>query len=132
MSKSYTDYIPICKIVTAPEEFQGAVIGNINKRNGLILNTETNQGWFIAQSEVALNDMFGYCKCFHLSIFITKFLFYFIFSIFQSASEIRSLTQGKGEFAMEFLKYLPARQDVVNKLMQENAEKTQMKKKKKN
>lgn len=108
------------------------MIGNINKRNGLILNTETNQGWFIAQSEVALNDMFGYCKCFHLSIFITKFLFYFIFSTFQSASEIRSLTQGKGEFAMEFLKYLPARQDVVNKLMQENAEKTQMKKKKKN
>jgi elongation factor G len=47
--------------ITAPEEFQSSVIGNINKRHGVILNTETNQGWFNMQCEVALNDMFGYC-----------------------------------------------------------------------
>ena len=48
--------------VTAPEEFQSTVVGNINKRNGIISNSETNLGWFNIQCEVALNDMFGYCK----------------------------------------------------------------------
>jgi translation elongation factor EF-G len=48
--------------VTAPSEFLSAVTGNVNKRNGVILNSETNQGWFNLQCEVALNDMFGYCK----------------------------------------------------------------------
>ncbi len=48
--------------VTAPEEFQSTVLGNLNKRHGVITNTETNQGWFNMQCEVALNDMFGYCK----------------------------------------------------------------------
>ncbi len=50
--------------VTAPEEFQSQVVGNINKRNGIIVNSETNMGWFNIQCEVALNDMFGYCKYF--------------------------------------------------------------------
>lgn len=81
--------------VTGPEEFQSTVMGNINKRYGSILNTEINNGWFNIQCEVALNDMFGY------------------------STEIRSLTQGKGEFAMEFLKYLPVRQEVLTKLMEE-------------
>lgn len=81
--------------VTGPEEFQSTVLGNINKRYGTILNTETNNGWFNLQCEVALNDMFGY------------------------STEIRSLTQGKGEFAMEFVRYLPVRQDILTKLMEE-------------
>jgi len=100
--------------VTAPEEFQSSVVGNLNKRHALIVNSETNQGWFSVQCEVALNDMFGY------------------------SSDIRSSTQGKGEFAMEFLKYLPARADVTAKLMEEYAassnanSKGSSKKKKKN
>lgn len=48
--------------VTAPEEFQSVVVGNINKRSGIIVNSETNMGWFNLQCEVALNDMFGYCN----------------------------------------------------------------------
>ena len=96
--------------ITAPAEFQGAVVGSINKRNGLILHTETNLGWFNMECEVSLNDMFGY------------------------STEIRSLTQGKGEFAMEFLKYLPTRPEIATKLIDAyNAEKgTGLKKKKKN
>lgn len=96
--------------ISAPEEFQSTVLGNLNKRHGVIINTETNQGWFNMQCEVALNDMFGY------------------------STELRSLTQGKGEFAMEFLKYLPIRTDVLNKLIDAHnpADKAQAKKKKKN
>ena len=48
--------------VTAPEEFQQQVVGNLNKRHGVINSSETNQGWFTVQCEVALNDMFGYCE----------------------------------------------------------------------
>lgn len=48
--------------VTAPSEFQNAVLGSINKRHGVILYSETNSGWLTIQCEVALNDMFGYCK----------------------------------------------------------------------
>jgi elongation factor G len=55
--------------VTAPDEFQSTVVGNINKRNGVIINSETNLGWFNLQCEVALNDMFGYCKSCFLLIF---------------------------------------------------------------
>ncbi len=55
-------------------------------------------------------------------------------NFFKIATELRSLTQGKGEFAMEFLKYLPIRSDVLNKLLAEYnpSEKVQAKKKKKN
>ena len=48
--------------VIAPEEFQTPVMASINKRHGLILFSEVNNGWMTLQCEVALNDMFGYCK----------------------------------------------------------------------
>jgi elongation factor G len=46
--------------VTAPEEFQGAVIGQLNRRHGIITGTDGAEGWCTVYCEVPLNDMFGY------------------------------------------------------------------------
>lgn len=67
--------------VTFPEEFQGNVLGQINQRRGQIVSTDKEEGFVRAQAEVPLNDMFGY------------------------STDLRSGTQGKGEFSMEFKKY---------------------------
>ncbi|CAH0390224.1 unnamed protein product [Bemisia tabaci] len=69
--------------VTVPSEHFGTVMGQITKRHGLVLGTESSEGWSTLYAEVPLNEMFGY------------------------ATEVRSTTQGKGEFAMEFSKYAP-------------------------
>jgi elongation factor G len=73
---------PIMRVeVQFPEEFQGAVLGQINQRRGSIISTEKLEGFVQAMAEVPLNDMFGY------------------------STDLRSATQGKGEFTMEFQKY---------------------------
>ena len=73
---------PIMRVeVQFPEEFQGAVLGQINQRRGTIISTEKLEGFVQAMAEVPLNDMFGY------------------------STDLRSATQGKGEFSMEFAKY---------------------------
>jgi len=70
--------------VVAPQEFQGVVIGTINKRRGLVTGTDSSDEYFTVYAEVPLNDMFGY------------------------SNELRSITQGKGEYSMEFQKYQQA------------------------
>ncbi|CAG8482173.1 10323_t:CDS:10 [Funneliformis caledonium] len=70
---------PIMNVsVTSPIEFQGTVIGNLNKRKGTILDTDVHEDYFVVTAEVSLNNMFGY------------------------SSDLRSATQGKGEFTMEY------------------------------
>lgn len=81
--------------VTAPDEFQGTVIGQLNKRHGIITGSEGSEGWFTVYAEVPLNDMFGY------------------------AGELRSSTQGKGEFSMEYSRYSPCKPDIQEKLVQD-------------
>jgi elongation factor G len=91
---------PIMKFeVQAPEEFQGAVMGQVNQRRGVILNSETNEGFFICQAEVPLSEMFGY------------------------ATVLRSATQGKGEFTMEFLRYSAVPRNVQEELVKKFQEK---------
>lgn len=91
---------PIMKLQTqAPEEFQGAVVGQINQRRGLILSTGTLNAYAIIDAEVPLSEMFGY------------------------STDLRSGTQGKGEFTMEFLKYAPVPRSVQEELVQKYKEK---------
>ncbi|XP_011214703.1 elongation factor G, mitochondrial [Bactrocera dorsalis] len=97
--------------VTAPEEFQGAVMGQLSKRHGIITGTDGAEGWFTVYAEVPLNDMFGY------------------------AGELRSSTQGKGEFTMEYSRYSPCLPDVQEQIVRQYQESQglgQEKKKKKN
>jgi elongation factor G len=87
---------PIMKVeVETPTEFQGVVTGGISSKRGLILSSEARTGFTVIQAEVPLSEMFGY------------------------SNDLRSSTQGKATFSMEFLKYqkLPARfqEEVVKK-----------------
>lgn len=91
---------PIMKLQTAaPEEFQGSVVGQINQRRGVILNTGTQNNYVQVDAEVPLSEMFGY------------------------STDLRSCTQGKGEFTMEFLKYAPVPRNVQEELVQKYREK---------
>lgn len=84
---------PIMNVeIIAPVEFQGAVIGGINQRKGNILDSEIRDDEFTLQAEVALNDMFGY------------------------SSSLRGITQGKGEFTMEWVKYAPVMPNVQREM----------------
>ncbi|KAF2021880.1 elongation factor G, mitochondrial [Aaosphaeria arxii CBS 175.79] len=70
--------------VTAPNEFQGGVVGILNKRNAIINDTEIGPDDFTVYADCSLNSMFGF------------------------SSQLRASTQGKGEFSMEFSHYSPA------------------------
>ena len=48
--------------VTSPIEFQGSVIGSLNKRKGTILDTEIHEDYFVVNADVTLNNMFGYAS----------------------------------------------------------------------
>ena len=73
---------PIMKVsVEGPSEFQGNVMGSINQRRGMIVSNTEDGADSTIEAEVPLAEMFGY------------------------ATTLRSLTQGKAEFTMEFSKY---------------------------
>jgi elongation factor G len=80
---------PIMKVeVTVPESYMGEVIGNINSRRGKIMGIEPRSGLQIIDCFAPLSEMFGY------------------------ATDLRSLTQGRGTYNMEFDRYEPAPKSV--------------------
>jgi elongation factor G len=73
---------PIMKVsVEGPSEFAGNIFGTINQRRGIIVSSVEDGSFSRVDAEVPLSEMFGYSMV------------------------LRSLTQGKAEFTMEFLKY---------------------------
>ena len=91
---------PIMKLeVSVPDEFQGTVIGQINQRRGVILGTDSDMGYVTVESEVPLSEMFGY------------------------STDLRSVTQGKGEFSMEFKKYQPVPRMIQEEMVKEHQKK---------
>ncbi|AVQ10543.1 Elongation factor G [Leptospira santarosai] len=85
---------PIMKVeVDGPSEFQGAILGSLNQRRGMILNTTEEDSYCKTEAEVPLADMFGY------------------------STVLRSSTQGKAEFSMEFSRYAPVPRNVAEELM---------------
>ena len=84
---------PIMRLeVEGPGEFQGAILKTIMQRRGQVIGTTEESGFSRVESEVPLSEMFGY------------------------ATDLRSTTQGKAEFTMEFSKYRPAPSEVQKEL----------------
>ena len=91
---------PIMKVeVVTPNEFQGSVFASVNQRRGVIISSNEDNQVSTILGEVPLSEMFGY------------------------STILRSLTQGKGEFTMEFSKYGRVPASVAESLRKEYAEK---------
>lgn len=90
---------PIMKVaVEGPNEFQGAVMGSINQRRGMIIGTTEEGSYSVIEAEVPLSEMFGY------------------------STTLRSLTQGKAEFTMEFATFKPVPKSVGDELVKKYEE----------
>ncbi|MGD9200933.1 MAG: elongation factor G [Chitinispirillia bacterium] len=91
---------PVMKVtVESPPEFQGSIFSSINQRRGIISSTTEDRNRTIIEAEVPLHEMFGY------------------------STVLRSQTQGKAEFTMEFFKYKYAPLQVEEQLKKEYREK---------
>ena len=85
---------PIMKVaVEGPTEFQGSIMGSINQRRGMIIGTNEEGTYSVVEAEVPLSEMFGY------------------------STTLRSLTQGKAEFTMEFASFKPVPKGVSEQLI---------------
>ncbi len=86
---------PIMKVeIEGPTEFHGQIVGTIMQRRGLVLGTLEDAGFTRVESEVPLSEMFGY------------------------STVLRSNTQGKAEFSMEFSRYDKVPNNVANDLIE--------------
>ena len=85
---------PVMKVeVVTPEENMGDVVGDLNRRRGLILGMDENPSGKVVNAEVPLAEMFGY------------------------ATDLRSATQGRATYTMEFSKYAEAPNNVAQAII---------------
>jgi elongation factor G len=82
--------------VVTPEENMGDVVGDLNRRRGLIQGMDENSSGKIVNAEVPLAEMFGY------------------------ATDLRSATQGRATYTMEFSKYSAAPSNVAQEIISKN------------
>ena len=89
---------PIMKVeVTTPEDYMGDVVGDLNRRRGLIEGMDDGvAGIKLVHAQVPLSEMFGY------------------------ATDLRSATQGRASYSMEFLKYNEAPQNIAQAIIEAN------------
>lgn len=87
---------PIVKVeVTGPDEYTGTIIGDFNKRRGMILGMEPEDGKQVIIAEVPQSEMMNY------------------------ATQLRSFTQGRSTYTQEFVRYEPAPQPVVDRVVRD-------------
>ena len=90
---------PIMKVVVeGPSEYQGNIFGSINQRRGIIIASQEEGANCSVEAEVPLSEMFGY------------------------STTLRSSTQGKAEFTMEFAKYTKVPQSIADELIKKAEE----------
>lgn len=92
LRKYLTATVAVCLLlmqveVTVPVEFQGNIMGDLNRRKGMILDSKQEADDAVIEAQVPLNSMFGY------------------------STVLRSNTQGKGEFSMEYSHHAPVTKD---------------------
>ncbi len=88
---------PVMKVeVSAPEEYLGDIIGDFTGRRGRILGTEQRSGLQVVRGVAPLSEIFGY------------------------ATELRSHTQGRGVYNMEFYRYEEVPQSIAQKIITQN------------
>jgi elongation factor G len=93
---------PVMKVVVeTPTEFQGASMGSLNQRRGIIVGTQDEGVMCAIEAHVPLSEMFGY------------------------STVLRSLTQGKAQFTMEFATYKQVPQSIAEEITKSITEKKQ-------
>ncbi|MEE2984484.1 MAG: elongation factor G [Pseudomonadota bacterium] len=87
--------VMIVEIVT-PDEYVGSVNGDLNRRRGIVLGTEESAAGVIIRADVPLSEMFGY------------------------ATDLRSATQGRATYSMEFSRYVQAPNNIAETIVKQN------------
>ena len=91
---------PIMKVeVVVPEDYTGTVVGNLNSRRGLISSIDPRGNASAVNANVPLSEMFGY------------------------ATDIRGMTQGRGNFVMEFAQYSELPRNLADELIKGDSKK---------
>ena len=83
--------------VVTPEEYMGDVMGDLNRRRGIVSGMEDSPSGKHIKAEVPLSEMFGY------------------------ATDLRSATQGRASYSMEFSKYAEAPASIAEAVIKKNS-----------